>query len=111
MYKTLLENGHHAKTTAVYFSLASLFATLATILYCAAPRFQRSSWVFGETTNATGWNNKGLLFVLCLLNNAYGFLGTDAGAHMAEEIPQPKVNVPKVIVSASKTLTLQRAYT
>ncbi|KAI1622209.1 amino acid transporter [Exophiala viscosa] len=82
----------------LYFSLATLVATIITILGCAAPKFQKASWVFGDTTNSTGWDNKGLLFILCLLNNAYGFMGTDAGAHLAEEIPNPMVNVPKVIV-------------
>jgi amino acid transporter len=84
---------------AVYFSLATLLATVVTILACATPNFQTSSWVFGDTSNSTGWQNPGLLFVLCLLNNAYGFLGTDAGAHLSEEIPNPMVNVPKAIVS------------
>jgi hypothetical protein len=35
---------------------------------------------------------------LCLLNNKYGFMGTDAGAHLAEEVPSPSINAPKVIV-------------
>jgi choline transport protein len=84
--------------SAVYFSLTSLTATIITILVCAAPNFQKASWVFGDVTDASGWDNKGLLFLLCLLNNAYGFMGTDAGAHLSEEIPNPMVNVPKVIV-------------
>src|ERR1700744_234085 len=62
----------------VYFSLTSLCATIITILACAAPNFQKASWVFGDTTGNSGWDNKGLLFLLCLLNNAYGFMGTDA---------------------------------
>lgn len=86
-------------TDIVYLSLTSLIVTISTLLACAAPDFERASWVFGDTTNSTGWNNKGLVFILCLLNNAYGFMGTDAGAHMSEEIPRPMVNVPKVIVS------------
>lgn len=43
--------------------------------------------------------SKGILFMLCLLNSTYGFMGSDAGAHMAEEIPSPSINVPKIIVS------------
>lgn len=27
-------------------------------------------------------------------------MGTDAGAHLAEEIPSPSINAPKVIVSS-----------
>jgi choline transport protein len=39
-----------------------------------------------------------MLMALCLLNNTYGFMGTDAGAHLAEEVPSPSINAPKVIV-------------
>ncbi|OQU95641.1 hypothetical protein CLAIMM_01823 [Cladophialophora immunda] len=82
----------------LYFSLTSLTATIITILVCAAPNFQKASWVFGDITDASGWDTKGLLFLLCLLNNAHGFMGTDAGAHLSGEIPNPMVNVPKAIV-------------
>lgn len=97
--RTYICKDHAVEYFAVYFSLTSLVVTISTILACAAPNFQKASWVFADTTNSTGWNNKGLLLILCLLNNAYGFMGTDAGAHLAEEIPNPMVNVPKVIVS------------
>ena len=96
--KCIPSSEYSANIAAVYFSLTSLVVTIVTILACASPNYQNRSWVFGDTTNSTGWENKGLLFILCLLNNAYGFMGTDAGAHLSEEIPNPMVNVPKVIV-------------
>jgi choline transport protein len=74
--------------------------TIVTILVCAAPDFQSSVWVFADTTNSNRSYDKGFLFIFCLLNNTYGFMGTDAGAHLAEEIPSPSINAPKVIVSS-----------
>lgn len=82
----------------MYFSFVALIATFVTILACAAPNYQSGTWVFAKTANATGWKSDGFAFVLAILNALYGFLGVDSGAHMCEEIPNPTVNVPKVIV-------------
>jgi len=83
----------------VYFSATTMMVTMITILACAAPNFQSAKFVFSDTTNSTGWSNDGLAFLLCTMNALYGFLGVDCGAHLCEEIPNPTVNVPKVIVS------------
>ncbi|CAP79665.1 Pc12g00380 [Penicillium rubens Wisconsin 54-1255] len=83
----------------VYFSVSTLLVTILVILVCAAPNYQSSVWVFTDTTNLNRSYDKSFLFVLCLLNNTYGFMGTDAGAHLAEEIPSPSINAPKVMVS------------
>ncbi|KAI1630202.1 amino acid/polyamine transporter I [Exophiala viscosa] len=80
------------------FSLTTLVITMITILACAAPNYQSASFVFGDTTNSTGWDSNGLAFLLCMVNALYGFLGVDCGAHLCEEIPNPTVNVPKVIM-------------
>lgn len=82
----------------VYFSVSTLLITILVILVCAAPNYQSSVWVFTDTTSFNRSYDKSFLFVLCLLNNTYGFMGTDAGAHMAEEIPSPSINAPKVMV-------------
>ncbi|KIW10678.1 hypothetical protein PV08_11642 [Exophiala spinifera] len=82
----------------LYFSATTMVVTMITILACAAPNYQPASFVFGDTTNSTGWSNDGLAFLLCTVNALYGFLGVDCGAHLCEEIPNPTVNVPKVIM-------------
>ncbi|MBV36906.1 MAG: hypothetical protein CMP47_15870 [Rickettsiales bacterium] len=82
----------------LYFSATSMVVTMITILACAAPNFQSASFVFADTTNSTGWSNDGLAFLLCTVNALYGFLGVDCGAHLCEEIPNPTINVPKVIM-------------
>ncbi|KAI0813721.1 amino acid/polyamine transporter I [Xylaria sp. FL0064] len=82
----------------LHFSVGTLVVTVVTILMYAAPRFQSSTWVFTDITSRNESYDKHFLFILCLLNNTYGFMGTDAGAHLAEEIPSPSVNAPKVII-------------
>ncbi|KIX04567.1 uncharacterized protein Z518_05437 [Rhinocladiella mackenziei CBS 650.93] len=82
----------------LYFSATTMVVTIITILACAAPNYQSAKFVFSDTTNSTGWSNDGLAFLLCMVNALYGFLGVDCGAHLCEELPNPTVNVPKVIM-------------
>jgi len=49
-------------------------------------------------TSSTGWSNKGFPFLLATVNTVFSFLGSDCGAHMCEEIPNPGRTVPRVIV-------------
>ena len=42
-------------------------------------------------------DNDGFAFVLNISNAVYAFLGSDSGAHLCEEIPNPGKNVTKVI--------------
>ncbi|KAL5092270.1 hypothetical protein Trisim1_002157 [Trichoderma cf. simile WF8] len=95
---------HHTQSVpllthpSVYFSIITMTATTVTLFACAAPNFQTAKFVFTDTTNSTGWSNDGFAFLLAILNALYGFLGGDAGAHLCEEVPNPKVNVPKVMM-------------
>ncbi|CAH0049931.1 unnamed protein product [Clonostachys solani] len=82
----------------LYFSLSTLAVTIMAILIGAYPNYQSNTWVFADAENTNKSYSKGILSILCLLNSTYGFMGSDAGAHMAEEIPSPSINVPKIIV-------------
>ncbi|CAG9970781.1 unnamed protein product [Clonostachys byssicola] len=82
----------------LYFSLSTLAVTTVAILANAYPNYQSNTRIFTDTENMNRSYNKSILFILCLLNSTYGFMGFDAGAHMAEEIPSPSINVPKIIV-------------
>jgi choline transport protein len=83
----------------VYFSLSTLAVTITAILAGSYPNYPSNTWVFTDAENMNKSYSKGILFILCLLNSTYGFMGSDAGAYMAEEIPSPSINVPKIIVS------------
>lgn len=56
------------------------------------------SWIFGNTLNQTGWSSDGFAFVLAITNAVFAYLGSDCGAHLCEEIPNPGRNVPRVIL-------------
>lgn len=72
---------------------------MLTMLACSYPNYRSEKEVFLDDTNYSGWQNRGVSWTLCFVNSLYGFLGTDAGVHMSEEIPNPSVDAPKVIVS------------
>ncbi|KAF0328499.1 amino acid permease [Colletotrichum asianum] len=80
------------------FSMATLVVTTITMLYCSYPNYNSARWVFTDNTISSGWDSYSLAWMLCFVNNLYGFLGTDAGVHMTEEIPNPTVTAPKVII-------------
>lgn len=79
-------------------SALSVSATTITLFVCSRHRFPSGEWIFADTTNSTGWSSDGFAFLLSIANAVYAFLGTDAGAHLCEEIHNPSKNVPKVIL-------------
>ncbi|KAJ5192040.1 uncharacterized protein N7498_011025 [Penicillium cinerascens] len=59
-------------------------------------RYQRASFVFGQWLNRTGWPD-GVVWFTGLRMAAYGLTAFDSVIHMAEEIPAPRVNIPRVL--------------
>ncbi|KAB8229508.1 amino acid/polyamine transporter I [Aspergillus alliaceus] len=80
------------------FSLATFIISVAAMLAGSYPNYRPARWVFTDVTDSTGWGGNGVSLIFCFINALYGFLGTDAGVHMTEEIPNPSVNGPKVIL-------------
>jgi choline transport protein len=58
--------------------------------------YQSASFVFGTWLNQTEWGD-GVTWFLGLVQAAYGLTAFDAAVHMAEEIPAPRKNVPRVL--------------
>ncbi|KAK8009143.1 Choline transport protein [Apiospora marii] len=58
--------------------------------------FQSPAFVFGAWVNETGWDD-GVVWFIGLVQAAYGLTAYDSAIHMIEEIPHPRVNVPKVM--------------
>ncbi|PYI17512.1 choline transporter [Aspergillus violaceofuscus CBS 115571] len=56
------------------------------------------NFVFASFSNATGWNNDGIAFIVGLINANWGFSGLDAAVHLAEEIQHPERMVPIAIM-------------
>ncbi|CDM36780.1 hypothetical protein DTO013E5_2893 [Penicillium roqueforti] len=81
------------------FVLAVLTLTSTTIvLFVVTKDHASGSAIFTDTTNRTGWSSDGFAFMLAVANSVFAYLGSDCGAHMCEEIPNPSKNVPKVMI-------------
>ncbi|CAL5868633.1 uncharacterized protein PFLUO_LOCUS2860 [Penicillium psychrofluorescens] len=59
-------------------------------------RYQLASFVFGQWLNNTGWSD-GVVWFIGLRQAGYGLCAFDCVIHMSEEIPAPRVNIPRVL--------------
>ena len=78
-------------------SVVTLSATTIALFVVGRHRHASASFIFTDTTTRSGWDD-GFAFMLAVSNAVYSFLGSDCGAHLCEEIPNPAKNVPKVIL-------------
>lgn len=69
-------------------------------LWVLAPRNSASS-VFSGLTNYGGWPTNGLAFMVGLLTPVYTLLGADSAVHMAEEIKDASIVLPKAIMTSA----------
>jgi choline transport protein len=71
---------------------------LITIIVVAAmpKKHASSSFVWKDWENTTGWSN-GVAFLTGVLNGAFTIGTPDAITHMAEELPNPKTDLPKAV--------------
>lgn len=84
---------------AFLWSLAGFTIICITVLACATPNYQPGSFVFGGFINQVNWPD-GLSWLLGLLQGAFALTGFDATIHMIEEIPNPTVEGPKIMIYA-----------
>ena len=82
---------------ALYWSVAGFVVITVTVLACAAPDFQPGAFVYGSFINDVGWPD-GVAWLLGLLQGAFALTGFDATVHMIEEIPDPTVQGPRVML-------------
>jgi choline transport protein len=77
-----------------------LVGGLVTIIVLAAMPKQHASHSFVWTNwdNKTGWSS-GVAFLTGVLNGAFTIGTPDAVTHMAEELPNPKKDLPKAIAA------------
>ncbi|KAK0781856.1 hypothetical protein LTR75_010305 [Friedmanniomyces endolithicus] len=94
-------------TTAMGISLMLLF--FITTMVCAimpsqtGAGYASSSFVWGDFQNLTGWESSGWVFMMGMLSGAYTIGTPDGVAHMCEEIPNPKKNIPLGILAQMTT--------
>lgn len=75
--------------------LTSFVAIIVTLLVLS-PK-SSPSWVFGATLNGGGWPTMGVSWCVGFIGNVATFVGADASVHMAEEIENAAVNLPRAI--------------
>ena len=83
--------------SAIFWSIGGFAITAITILATASPNYNSGDVVFREFINTTGWPD-GLAWLLGLLQGGFGLTGYDAVAHMIEEIPNPTLTGPKIMI-------------
>ncbi len=82
-----------------------LGGVLVTIVVCAVmphvngDHYATSSFVWSEWFNSTGYSSRGFVFLAGMLNGAYAVGTPDCVSHLAEEIPNPKRNIPLAIAA------------
>ncbi|KAJ5248811.1 hypothetical protein N7468_000262 [Penicillium chermesinum] len=83
---------------AFTWSIGGFAIVCITVLACASPDFNSAYFVFAKFVNETGWPD-GVAWLLGLLQGGLGVTAFDAVAHMIEEVPNPSIEGPKIMVS------------
>jgi choline transport protein len=86
---------------------------LVTIIVCAAMPKQHADssfvWASFDENNVTGWSG-GIAFLTGVLNGAFTVGTPDAVTKMAEELPDPKSDMPKAIFAQIGLGTLSMSF-
>lgn len=72
------------------------FIAIMTVLWVYSPHGSAAS-VFTVSLNEGGWSSQGLSYCVGFLGNVATFVGADASVHMAEEIDNAALNIPRAI--------------
>lgn len=79
-------------------SILTLGSTIFTLFIVGRNYHASAAFIFADTTGQSGWSSRGFTFLLATTNAVFGFLGSDCGAHLCEEIANPAKYVPMVIM-------------
>ncbi|KAL1904481.1 hypothetical protein Sste5344_009828 [Sporothrix stenoceras] len=88
---------HWFTKAAFLWSLSGFVIISITVLSCASPNYQSGEFVYGDFINDVGWPD-GLAWLLGLLQGAFALTGFDGTIHMIEEIPNPQIEGPKIML-------------
>ncbi|KAJ5082150.1 hypothetical protein N7532_011193 [Penicillium argentinense] len=77
--------------------LAGFIGIMATLL-ALSPK-KSADFVFHTSLNEGGWPTQGLSYCVGFIGNIATFVGADASVHMAEEVANAAVVIPKAIIT------------
>lgn len=89
----------YVNQASLVWSVLGITVISITILSTHKVGFADAKWVFGKVLNETGWPT-GVAWMLGLLQGSFGVTAYDAVAHMIEEIPNPSVLGPRIMVGS-----------
>lgn len=81
------------------FHIVGFIAILAT-LWAMTPHYSSPTLVWATSLNEGGWPTQGLSYCVGFLGNVATFVGADASVHMAEEVSNAALNIPRAILGA-----------
>jgi choline transport protein len=87
-------------SVGVIFILGGVFTTILVCVimpHTTSSGYATTSFVWLEWSNQTGYTSNGFVFLAGMLNGAFSVGTPDCVAHLAEEIPNPKRNIPLAI--------------
>lgn len=82
---------------SMLWSMLSLVIIFISML-AASPAKQSASFVFTDFINLSGWKDP-VAFMTGIIGVNWGYSCLDACCHIAEEVPNPERNIPKVLLA------------
>lgn len=64
------------------------------------PEYRSATGVWATSLNEGGWPTQGLSYCVGFLGNVATFVGADASVHLAEEVSNAALNIPRAILGA-----------
>jgi choline transport protein len=83
----------------IVLHIAGFIAILVTLLVMT-PELGSNASVWLTSLNEGGWPTQGVSYCVGFLGNVATFVGADASVHLAEEVSNAAVNIPKAIIGA-----------
>ena len=80
----------------IFFHIGGFIAIVVT-LWIMAP-IGSATFVFTTSFNEGGWPTQGLSYCVGFLGNVATFVGADASVHLAEEVANAAINIPRAII-------------
>ncbi|KAI5461029.1 putative choline and nitrogen mustard permease [Mariannaea sp. PMI_226] len=106
LLNTYLFRGYSLAMRAMMLVVNGGAITVFIVLLVRASPKRSAHTVFVEFVNATGWTSDGFVFLLGCLPGITAVNGFDSSAHIADEIPDPARQVPKVMIGTSALASL-----
>lgn len=75
-------------------------ANMCGLQWAMTPEYRSATGVWATALNEGGWPTQGLSYCVGFLGNVATFVGADASVHMAEEVSNAALNIPRAILGA-----------